>query len=70
MELQKTIANSDNLDTDATEVIELLLGKGLTNLQNDLRDWTVEEFDEKNILFYQGKNYIPKDYELQKEITS
>ena len=70
MELQKKIAKSDNLDTDATEVIELLLGKGLTNLQNDLRDWTVEEFDEKNILFYQGKNYIPKDYELQKEITS
>jgi hypothetical protein len=42
LELQRKIANSDNLDTDATEAIELLLGQGLSNLQNDLKDWTTE----------------------------
>ena len=63
-DLQRKIANSDDLDTEAIEAIELLLGKGPTNLQRDLEDWTTQEFEGKNILFYQGKNYIPKDYEL------
>ena len=69
-ELQQKIANSDNLDTKAIEAIGLLIGKGPTNLQQDLEDWTTQEFKAKNILFYQGKNYIPKDYELRREITS
>ena len=46
----------------------LLLGKGPTNLKQDLSDWTTEDFEGKSILFYQGKNYIPKDYDLQKKI--
>jgi len=29
----------------------------------------IEEFKGKNVLFYQGKNYIPKDQELRREIT-
>ena len=28
------------------------------------------KFEEKNVLFFQGKNYIPKNYELRQEITS
>jgi len=70
VELQQRIAASDNLDTDATDAIELLLGKGPPNLRHDLQDWTIEQFEGKNILFYQGKNYIPKDHGLRKEITS
>ena len=50
---------------EAIKAIELLLGKGPMNLQRDLEDWTTQEFEGKNILFYQGKNYIPKDYELR-----
>jgi hypothetical protein len=69
-DLQRKITNSNDLDTEAIEAIELLLGKGPTNLQRDLEDWTTQEFEGKNILFYQGKNYIPKDYELRREITS
>ena len=64
-DLQQKIANSDNLDIEVIKAIELLLGKGLANLQKDLEDWTTQEFEGKNILFYQGKNYIPKDYELR-----
>ena len=55
---------------EAIEGIELLIEKVPTNLQWDLEDWTTQEFEENNILFYQGKNYIPKDYKLQWEITS
>ena len=40
------------------------------NLQKDLEDWTTQKFEGKDVLFYQGKNYIPKDYELRQEITS
>ena len=63
-DLQRKIVNSNDLDTEAIRAIELLIGKGPINLQRDLEDWTTQEFEGKNILFYQGKNYIPKDYEL------
>ena len=69
IELQWEIANTDNLDTDATATIMLLLGKGPTNLKWDLSDWTTEDFEGKPILFYQGKNYILKDYNLWKKIV-
>jgi hypothetical protein len=32
-------------------------------------DLEVEEFEGKNILFYKGKNYVPIDAELQREIV-
>ena len=70
IKLQWEIANTDNLDTDATTTIMLLLGKGPTDLKQDLSDWTTKDFEGKSILFYQGKNYIPKDYDLQKKIIS
>ena len=69
-DLQWRIANSDDLDIEAIKAIELLLGKGPVNLQKDLEDWMTQEFEGKNVLFYQGRNYIPKDYELRQEITS
>ena len=69
-DLQRKIVDSNDLDTEAMKAIEFLLGKGLANLQNDLKDWTTQEFEGKNVLFYQGKNYIPRNYDLQQEITS
>ena len=70
IELQQEIANTNNLDTNATATIMLLLGKGPTDLNWDLSDCTTEDFEGKSILFYQGKNYIPKDYDLRKKILS
>ena len=64
LDLQQKITTSENLDMEVIEAINLLLGKGPKNLQRDLEDWTTEEFEGKNVLFFQGKNYIPKDYEL------
>ena len=70
IELQWEIANTNNLDTNATAAIMLLLGKRPTDLKWDLSDWTTKDFKGKSILFYQGKNYIPKDYNLRKKIIS
>ena len=61
-DLQQKIVNSEDLDIEAIKAIELLIGHGPTNLQKDLEDWMTQEFE--------GKNYIPKDYELRQEITS
>jgi Integrase zinc binding domain len=37
--------------------------------KKDLMDWEVEEFEGENILFYKGKNYVPIDAELRREIV-
>jgi len=69
VELQQKIANSTDMDIDTTDALKALLGQAPNNLRKDLEDWAIDTFDEKNILFYQGKNYIPKNYELRKEIV-
>ena len=47
----------------------LLLEQKPATLKNDLEDWTLEKVDNKNILFFKGKNYIPQDDNLQQDIT-
>ena len=44
--------------------MEMLLQERPTSLKNDLNDWKIEEVDRKKMIFYKGKNYIPKDQEL------
>ena len=34
-----------------------------------LEDWTIEQTNRQNILFYKGKNYIPRNTELQRDIV-
>ena len=70
IELQREIANTDNLDMDTTAATMLLLGKGPMDLKQDLSDWTTKDFKGKTILFHQGKSYIPKDYDPRKKIVS
>ena len=55
VDLQERIANIDAMDKDAETALLLLLNGKIAN------DWTLEKFNERNILFYQGKNYIPKN---------
>jgi Integrase zinc binding domain len=69
MELQKKIANAKNLDYDAMEAIKELLEQGPKEAKKDLMDLEVEEFEGENVLFYKGKNYVPIDAELQREIV-
>ena len=61
MDLQKRIATSIPFDYDAAEAMKTLLQEGPTTLRQDLSDWEIEEFDGKHILFFMGKNYIPKN---------
>jgi hypothetical protein len=69
MELQKKIANATNMDYDTAEAIKELLEQGPKEAKKDLMDWKVEEFEEGNILFYKGKNYVPINTELHREIV-
>ena len=69
-DLQRKIVDSNDLDTEAMKAVEFLLGNGPANLQKDLEDWTTQKFEGKDVLFYQGRNYIPKNYELRWEIVS
>jgi hypothetical protein len=64
MELQKKIANAKNMDYDAAEAIKELLKQGPREAKKNLMDWEMKEFEEENILFYKGKNYVPIDAEL------
>ena len=69
VDLQQRIADADTLDTDAADVLNALLGRGPTALRHDLSDWTTEDFNGKRILFYKGKNYIPKDLSLRRDLV-
>jgi Integrase zinc binding domain len=69
MELQKKIANAKNMDYDAAEAIKELLEQGPREAKKNLLDWEVEEFEGENVLFYKGKNYVPIDVELRREIV-
>jgi len=68
LELKKKILSSEDYDTEATDAIKLLIEDGPTNLQKELGEWTVQEIDGRNLLFFQGHNYVPKDRELRREI--
>ena len=65
LDLQKHITNCKDMDRDATKALMLLLEQKPATLKNDLEDWTLEKVDDKNVLFFKGKNYIPQDDELR-----
>ena len=63
--LQDRIANAKDYNFDITNAIAILLEEGPTGIRNNLEDWKIEEKDRKKILFYKGKNYVPKDQDLR-----
>jgi Integrase zinc binding domain/RNase H-like domain found in reverse transcriptase len=68
-ELQEQILNGKELDLDVKNTIETLMEEGPTNLKNNLQDWKIEEIDGRKTIFFKGKNYIPKNLELQRDIV-
>jgi Integrase zinc binding domain len=66
--LRDRITKNKDYDFDVTRAIELLQEEGPTSIQNDLEDWKIEEVDDQKTIFYKGKQYIPKDQELQRDI--
>ena len=69
VDLQKQITKEKDRDFDVQQTLDLILKKGPSNLQKDLSDWKVEEIDGNHTLFYKGKNYIPKNQELRRDIV-
>jgi Integrase zinc binding domain len=61
--------NGKKLDLDVKNAIETLMEGELTNSKNDLQDWKIEEIDGQKTIFFKGKNYIPKDLELRRDIV-
>ena len=68
-DLQERILNGKELDIDVKNAMETLPQEGPTNLKNDLEDWKIEEVDGRKTIFYKGKNYIPKDQELRRDVV-
>jgi RNase H-like domain found in reverse transcriptase/Integrase zinc binding domain len=68
-ELQERILNGKELDLDVKNAIKTLMEEGPTSLKNNLQDWKIEEIDGWKTIFFKGKNYIPKDLELRRDIV-
>ena len=69
MDLQQKIAMTDDLDGSAAEALKLLLETAPTSMTKGLEDWKIETTNGRNILFFKGKNYIPRNMDLQREIV-
>ena len=68
-DLQERILNGKELDIDVKNAMETILQEGPTSLKNNLEDWKIEEVNGRKMIFYKGKNYIPKDQELQRDVV-
>ena len=69
IDLQRRIANTHNHDDEVTKALTTVLEHGPYTLRRELGDWTIEKFENKDIIFFKGKNYIPCDDNLQRDIT-
>jgi RNase H-like domain found in reverse transcriptase/Reverse transcriptase (RNA-dependent DNA polymerase)/Integrase zinc binding domain/Chromo (CHRromatin Organisation MOdifier) domain len=66
--LRDRITKNKEYDFNVTRAIELLQEEGPTSIQNNLEDWKIEEVDDQKTIFYKGKQYVPKDQELWRDI--
>ena len=67
--LQERILNCKKLNMDAMEALKVLLEEGSQTIQNQLVNWTTERINGKQVLYYRGKNYIPQNEELRRDIA-
>jgi Integrase zinc binding domain len=66
--LRDRITKHKEYDFNVTKAIELLQEEEPTSIQNDLEDWKIEEVDDQKTIFYKGKQYVPKDQKLRRDI--
>ena len=67
--LQRRIANTHDHDEEVTMALMTMLEQGPTAIRQELGDWTIENFEGRDIVFFKGKNYIPRDDNLRRDIT-
>jgi hypothetical protein len=68
VDLRDRITKNKEYNFDVTKAIKLLQEEGPTSIKNDLEDWKIEEVDDQKMIFYKGKQYIPKYQELRRDI--
>jgi hypothetical protein len=56
------------MDITVDNTINVLLEKKPNLWKDKLKEWRLEKLDEGNVLFFKGKNYVPKDNELRRDI--
>jgi RNase H-like domain found in reverse transcriptase/Integrase zinc binding domain/Integrase core domain len=66
--LRDRITKNKEYDFDVMKAIELLQEEGPISIQNNLEDWKIEEVDNQKMIFYKGKQYVPKDQEFWRDI--
>ena len=69
VDLQRRVATAHNHDDEVTKALTTILGQGPYTVRRDLNDWTIEKFEGNDIIFFKGKNYIPRDDNLRRDIT-
>ena len=69
IDLQRRIANTHNLDDEVTKALTTILEQSPYTIQRELGDWTIEKFENRDIIFFKGKNYILRDDNLRRDIT-
>ena len=69
VDLQERIAVCEDRDREAAEALMTLLELNPTALQHEKGDWTLEKFNGRNVLFFKGKNYIPRNDDLRRDIA-
>ena len=52
-----------------TKALSTMVEQGPHLIQRELGDWMIEKFEGQDIIFFKGKNYIPRDDDLQRDIT-
>ena len=57
-----------DIDINVDDTMDVLLGKRPNIWKDELKDWQLKKLDEGSILFFKGKNYVPKDNELRRDI--
>ena len=68
-ELQERILKAGDLNSDIRTTLETIMGTAPSNLQHDVSDWKIETVNGQKTIFYQGKNYIPEDTDLRRDIV-
>ena len=66
--LQDKIANADDLDQQAIDMLNSLLNDTLTApspLKHDLQDWSFTDDNGHRFLFYKNKAYVTRNVELR-----
>ena len=67
--MQRQIANAHDQDDEVTKALSTMVEQGPHMIQWELDDWTIEKFEGQDIIFFKGKNYIPRDDDLRWDIT-